>query len=312
MDLIFNSGAQGTAPGGAAQGQPGELIKDATTATFVADVIEMSQKVPVIVDFWATWCGPCKTLGPALEKVVREARGAVRMVKVDVDKNQDLAAQLRIQSVPTVYAFKGGRPVDAFTGAQPESQLKEFVKRLIAGGGAGPTIDDYIAEARQVLEEGDPQTAAGIFNQILQEAPDNASAMAGLLRCLMAVGQSAQAESMLARLAPEMARHSEIAAVATALELAKSAGGVGEAAELRRRLASDADDHQARFDLALAYYAAGEGEAAVDELLELFRRNRAWNEDAARKQLVKLFEAFGPTHELTVAGRKRLSTLLFS
>ena len=307
MDLIFNSGAKGTP-----QGTPGELIKDTTTATFIADVIEMSQKVPVIVDFWATWCGPCKTLGPALEKVVREARGAVRMVKVDVDKNQDLAAQLRIQTVPTVYAFKGGRPVDAFSGAQPESQLKAFVKKLIAGGAAGPTIDDYIAEAKQVLEEGDAQTAAGIFNQILQEAPDNASAMAGLLRCLMAVGQTEQAESMMSRLAPEMARHAEIMAVATALELARHAGGVGEAAELRRRLAADADDHQARYDLALAYYAAGEVEAAVDELLDLFKRDRAWNDDAARKQLVKIFEVLGFSHPLAKSGRARLSTLLFS
>lgn len=307
MDLIFNSGAQGTA-----QAAPGDLIKESTTATFVADVIETSKKVPVIVDFWATWCGPCKQLGPALEKVVREARGAVRMVKVDVDKNQDLAMQLRIQSVPTVYAFKDGRPVDAFTGAQPESQLKAFVQRLVAGTDAGPTIDDYIEEAKRVLDEGDAQTAAGIFNQILQEAPDNASAMAGLLRCLMAVGQTEQAESMLKQLAPEMARHPDIAAVATALELARHAGGVGEAAELRRKVAADPDDHQSRFDLGLAYYAAGEQEAAVDELLELFRRNRAWNDDAARKQLVKLFEALGPTHPLTVAGRKRLSTLLFS
>jgi putative thioredoxin len=307
MDLIFNSGAPGNA-----QAVPGDLIKESSTATFVADVIEMSKTVPVIVDFWATWCGPCKQLGPALEKVVREARGAVRMVKVDVDKNQDLAMQLRIQSVPTVYAFKGGRPVDAFTGAQPESQLKAFVQRLTAGSESGPTIDDYIAEAKRVLDEGDPQTAAGIFNQILQEAPDNPSAMAGLLRCLMAVGQTDQAETMLARLAPEMARHPDIAAVATALELARHAGGVGEAAELRRKVAANPDDHQARYDLALAYYAAGEQEAAVDELLELFRRNRAWNDDAARKQLVKLFEALGPTHPLTVAGRKRLSTLLFS
>ncbi|BAE48811.1 thioredoxin [Paramagnetospirillum magneticum] len=310
MDLIFNSGAQGAA--GAAQNVPGDLIKDTTTATFVADVIEMSQKVPVIVDFWATWCGPCKTLGPALEKVVREARGAVRMVKVDVDKNQDLAAQLRIQSVPTVYAFKGGRPVDAFTGAQPESQLKAFVKKLMSGSNAGPTIDDYIAEAKRVLEEGDPQTAATIFNQILQEAPDNASAMAGLLRCLIAVGQTAQAESMLGRLAPEIARHPDITAVATALELARHAGGVGEAAELRRRLAADPDDHQARYDLALAYYAAGEVETAVDELLDLFKRDRAWNDDAARKQLVKIFEVLGFSHPLAKSGRARLSTLLFS
>ncbi|EME68084.1 thioredoxin domain-containing protein [Paramagnetospirillum caucaseum] len=310
MDLMFNSGAKGAA--GATGAAQGDLIKDTTTATFVADVIEMSQKVPVIVSFWALGSGTCKQLGPILEKVVREARGAVRLVKVDVDKNQDLAMQLRIQSVPTVYAFKGGRPVDAFAGQQSEGQLKQFVQTLTAGGNAGPTIDDYIAEARRVLEEGDPQTAAGIFQQILQEAPDNAPAMAGLLRCLMAAGQSEQAEAMLGRLAPEMARHAEIAAVATALELARHAGGVGEAAELRRRLAADAGDHQARYDLALAYYAGGEVEAAVDELLELFRRNRAWNEDAARKQLVKIFEVLGFSHPLAKSGRARLSTLLFS
>ena len=307
MDLIFNSGAKPQATGAA-----GDLIKDTTTATFMADVVEMSQTVPVIVDFWATWCGPCKQLGPALEKVVREARGAVRMVKIDVDKNQDLAAQLRIQTVPTVYAFKGGRPVDAFTGAQPESQLKQFVQRLTAGAETGPTIDDYIAEAKQILDEGDAQTAAGIFNQILQEAPDNASAIAGLLRCLMAVGQVDQAESMLKRLAPEIARHAEIAAVATALELARKAGEVGEAAELHRRVAVNGDDHQARFDLALAYYAAGEVEAAVDELLELYRRDRTWNEEGARKQLVKIFEVLGFAHPLAKSGRSRLSTMMFA
>jgi len=307
MDLIFNSAPK---PGA---GADKDLIKEGSAATFMADVMEMSVKVPVIVDFWATWCGPCKQLGPALEKAVREAKGAVRMVKIDVDKNQDLAAQLRIQSVPTVYAFKDGRPVDAFTGAQPDSQIKAFIAKLTAGApGAGPSLDDYIAEAKTILAEGDAQTAAGIFQQVLQEEPDNAAAIAGLLRCLMAVGQGDQAEAMLAQLTPEQAAHADVVAVATALELARHAGGVGEAADLRRRLAHDADDHQARFDLALAYYGAGESEAAVEELLELFRRNRSWNEDAARKQLVKLFEALGPRDPLTLSGRRRLSTLMFS
>ena len=309
MDLIFNSKAKSQS--GGAAGADKDLIKEGSTATFMADVMETSRQVPVIVDFWATWCGPCKQLGPALEKVVREAKGAVRMVKIDVDKNQDLAAQLRIQTVPTVYAFKDGRPVDAFSGAQPESQLRDFVKRLI-GDAAGPSLDDYVAEAKQILDEGDAQTAAGIFQQVLQQDPENAGAMAGLLRCLIALGDIAQAEAILAQIPPAMARHADIVAVKTALELARHAGEVGEAAELRRKLAVNADDHQARYDLALAYYANNEPEAAVDELLELFRRDRTWNEDAARKQLVKMFEVLGFSHPLAKSGRSRLSTMLFS
>jgi putative thioredoxin len=303
MDLSFTSGKAGGA-------SDKDLIKETRTATFVADVIEMSRKVPVIVDFWAPWCGPCKQLGPALEKAVREAKGAVRMVKVNVDQNQDLAAQLRVQSVPMVYAFKDGRPVDAFVGAVPESELKQFIQRLTAG--AGPSLDDYIAEAKTLLTEGDAQTAASIFQQVLEHDPDSAPAMAGLLRCLMALGDADQAEAMLARVPEAMTKHADIAAVRTAIELARHAGDVGEAAELRRKLALNADDHQARFDLAMAYYGGNEPEAAVDELLELFRRDRAWNDDAARKQLVKIFEALGFTHPLAKAGRARLSTLLFS
>ncbi|MGE5517624.1 MAG: thioredoxin [Bacteroidota bacterium] len=311
MDLIFGSGAKPAAAGPAGTG---DLIKDGSAATFMADVMEMSRKVPVIVDFWATWCGPCKTLGPMLEKLVREMRGAVRMVKIDVDKEQALAGQLRIQSVPTVYAFKDGRPFDAFTGAQPESQLRAFLQRLTAGGAAGePSLDEIVAEAQELLAGGDAETAVQAFQQVLAEDPAHAGAMAGLLRSLLALGDVDTVRAMLPNLSPDMLKKPEVAAVKTALELQDSAAaGAGEAAELRRRLATDADDHQARHDLALVYYAAGEHEAAVDELLELFRRDRGWNEDAARKQLVKLFEAFGPTHPLTVRGRRRLSTLLFS
>ncbi len=308
MDLIFGSGAK---PAAAAAG--GDVIKDGSAATFAVDVIEASMKVPVIVDFWATWCGPCKQLGPLLEKLVREARGAVRMVKIDVDKEQALAAQLRIQSVPTVYAFKDGRPVDGFAGAQPESQLRAFIQRLTTAGAGQPSLDDIIAEAKQLLAEGDAETAAAAFQQVLGEDPANAPAMAGLLRALMALGDVDSVRAMLGQLPPDMLKNAEVAAVKTALELQDAAAaGAGEAAALRRRLAADANDHQARFDLALAYYGTGEAEAAVEELLELFRRDRAWNDDAARKQLLKLFEAFGPTHPLTLSGRRRLSALLFS
>ncbi|TNC94029.1 MAG: putative thioredoxin [Stygiobacter sp.] len=308
MDFIIGSGSK-PAAGGAA---PSDLIKEGSTATFTADVIEASMKAPVIVDFWATWCGPCKQLGPALEKVVREARGAVRMVKIDIDKNQELAAQLRIQSVPTVYAFANGRPVDGFTGAQPESQLRAFVQRLTKGA-AQPSLAEVIDEAKALLAQGDAENAAEIFQQVLAEDPNNGPAMAGLLRCLMAVGDFDGIARMLGQLPPELAKHAEVAAVRTALELRQAAAaGAGQAAELRRRLAADADDHQARFDLALAYYGAGETEAALEELLELFRRDRTWNDEAARKQLLKMFEALGGAHPLTLQGRRRLSALLFA
>lgn len=308
MDFIIGSGSK-PAAGGAA---PSDLIKEGSTATFTADVIEASMKAPVIVDFWATWCGPCKQLGPALEKVVREARGAVRMVKIDIDKNQELAAQLRIQSVPTVYAFANGRPVDGFTGAQPESQLRAFVQRLTKGA-AQPSLVEVIDEAKALLVQGDAESAAQIFQQVLGEDPNNGPAMAGLLRCLMAVGDFDSVVQMLGQLPPDLAKHAEVAAVRTALELQRAAAaGAGQAAELRRRLAVNADDHQARFDLALAYYGGGETEAALEELLELFRRDRTWNDDGARKQLLKMFEALGGAHPLTLQGRRRLSALLFA
>ena len=308
MDLIFGAGGKPQAGGGA---NDKDLIKDGSTAGFMADVVEMSARVPVIVDFWAPWCGPCKQLGPLLEKVVRELRGAVRMVKINVDQNQELAAQLRVQSVPMVYAFKGGRPVDAFVGALPEGQIKAFVQRLM-GGDAGPSLAEILDHAKEMLADGDAEGAAQVFQDVLQEDPENPAAIAGLLRCLLALGDAAAAKRMLAQLPDAVARHAEVAAVRTALELQDSAGAVGPAAELRRRLAADPGDLQARFDLAMAYYAGGEHEAAVDELLEVFRRDRTWNDDAARKQLVKFFEAFGPTDPRTIAGRRRLSALLFS
>jgi len=307
MDLIFGSGGKPAGGGPPAK----DLIKDGSTATFVADVVQASSQVPVIVDFWAPWCGPCKQLTPALEKAVRESRGAVRMVKINVDENQELAAQLRVQSVPMVYAFKDGRPVDAFTGALPDNQIRSFIQRLAAGAQT-PSIADIVAEAKQVLDEGDADTAAQIFQQVLAEEPGNAPATAGLLRCLMAVGDIAAAKRLLLQLPEDVARHGDVAAVRTALELHDSAAAAGPAAELRRQVATDPADHQARFDLATAYYAGGEYEAAVDELLEIFRRDRAWNDGAARKQLVKVFDALGPAHPLTASGRRRLSALLFS
>ncbi|WP_029009164.1 thioredoxin [Azospirillum halopraeferens] len=309
-----NSGAFGAAPAAA-----GDLIKDSSDRTFMADVIEASRTVPVIVDFWAPWCGPCKQLGPVLEKVVRAAKGAVRMVKIDTDKNPMIAQQLRVQSIPAVYAFFQGRPVDAFVGAQPESQIKQWVDRLIkaAGGAAGgddlgAVLEEALAHARQALDAGDAAAAADIYGQILQHDPAHAAAYAGMVRCLIAMKDLARAREMIAAAPAELAKSPELAAATSAIDVAEQAQAVGPVTELMERLARDKNDHEARYDLAMALYAAGKREAAVDELLELVRRDRTWNEDAARKQLVKLFEAFGPTDPLTVQSRRKLSTILFS
>jgi len=292
-----------------------DVIKDTTAASFVQDVIEASQDTPVIVDFWATWCGPCKQLTPVLENVVRAARGAVKLVKVDIDKNQQIAQQLRIQSVPTVYAFYKGRPVDGFQGAVPESQVKEFVQRLAesAGGSAKSPVDEALEQAAALFEQGNFDHAGGLYGQILQAAPDNLPARAGLARCHMQHGDLAAARALLDGLTDAQKADKEIAPVLTALELAgKAAEQAGAADELRARVEADPADHQARYDLALALYAGKAREEAIDQLLEIIRRDRGWNDDAARKQLLELFEAMGPTDPLTGAGRRKLSSILFS
>ncbi|HIJ62906.1 MAG TPA: thioredoxin [Rhodospirillaceae bacterium] len=312
MDFLLG-GAKGGKGEAAPAGGGSQWIKDADTATFVQDVLEASMKVPVVVDFWAPWCGPCKTLGPLLERLVTEARGAVHLVKVNVDRNQELAVQMRIQSIPAVYAFKNGRPVDGFVGAVPDSQVKTFVQRLIGDqAGAGPGLDEVLAEAKELLAAGEVEAALQVYQEVLGAEPAQPQAAAGCLRCLLALGALPEARHFLDGLPAELAKNPEVTAARAALELAEQAGQAGPSAELRRALAVNPDDHQVRFDLAMAYYAGGEREAAVEELLELFRRNRAWNDEAARKQLVKLFEAIGLTDPLTVAARKRLSSLMFS
>jgi putative thioredoxin len=304
MEPILGGAAQ--APGGA------DLIKNGSTQSFMADVIDASAEVPVIVDFWATWCGPCKTLGPMLEKAVKDAKGAVRLVKIDIDKNQALAQQMRIQSIPAVYAFKDGRPVDAFVGALPESEIKQFVARL--GGAKGPSpVEEALALAKESMAEGDVDRAAAIWTQVLKREPDHVEALAGVARAALAKKDLAKARQILARLPPEAQNHADVVAAKTGLELAEAgAKAQGALSELKARLEKDPKDHQARFDLAGALFASGNREQAVDELLELVRRDRKWNEEAARKQLLKYFEAMGGADPLTQSARRRLSSLLFS
>ncbi len=299
---------------GNAGGPPAaDLIKNGSTATFMADVIDGSKDQAVIVDFWAPWCGPCKQLGPALEKAVKDARGAVKLVKINVDENQELAAQMRIQSIPAVYAFKGGRPVDGFVGALPDSQVKQFVGKL-AGGAAGPSpIEEALAVAKEAIAAGDQEQADDIYEQILQHEADNAEALAGLIKSAIARKDLAAAKQRLSKVPPAAASHAEIQAARAALELAEAGNKAqGELGELEARLNANPEDHQARLDLASALFASGERERAVDELLDLVKRARDWNEQAARKQLVKFFEAMGHADPLTVDARKRLSSILFS
>ena len=295
----------------AAGGGGGDLIKDSDTKGFMADVIEASKDLPIIVDFWAPWCEPCKQLTPILEKVVNAAAGAVRLVKINIDENQALAQQLRIQSIPMVYAFKNGQPADGFQGALPESQIKAFIERLAGPIGPAPT-EVGIEQAKEALSAGELEIALDIFQQVLAEEPANPEAIAGAARAEIALGRAAAARTRLEAVAKEQANHVDITGAKAALSLAEEAGTLPDPGELASRLEADGKDHEARLDLATAMFLRGQTEEAMEQLLHVIKTDREWQDQAARKQLVKFFEALGPTHPVTVAGRKQLSAILFS
>ena len=296
------------------QSTDGSVIKEVSEATFMQDVVEASKERPVIVDFWAPWCGPCKTLGPQLEEAVKAANGAVTMAKVNVDENQMIAGQMQVQSIPTVFAFSNGQPVDGFQGAVSASEIKAFVERVVAknGGEEGNGLDSAIASAEQMLNEGDFEAAKETFSAILEEDPNNLKSYVGLIKCHIAVDDLDQAEATLNGVPLEISQSSEIEPVHAQIELAKQARDAGPINDLALLVEEKPDDHSSRFKLAQALHAAGQVEEAIDQLLELFKRDREWNDGAAKSQLLIIFEALEPNNIVVLNGRRKLSSLIFA
>ena len=296
------------------QNTDGSLVKEVSEATFMQDVVEASKERPVIVDFWAPWCGPCKTLGPQLEEAVKAANGVVTMAKVNVDENQAIAGQMQVQSIPTVFAFSNGQPVDGFQGAVSASEIKAFVDRVVAanGGEVESGLDSAVASAEQMLDDGDFEAAIETFSAILEEDANNIKSYIGLIKCHIAAGDLDQAEAILNGIPLEISQSPEIEAVHAQIELAKQARDAGPINELALLVEKNPDDNDARFKLAQALHGAGQVEDAVDQLLELFKRDREWNDGAAKAQLFTIFEALEPNNEIVLNGRRKLSSLIFA